>query len=54
MGYPWENRVPLHAQSCSLRLSMEQALPAGLRDGQGLSRAGRFSACELYGGTSCG
>lgn len=54
MGYPRENRVPLHAQSCSLRLSVEQALPAGLRDNQGLSRAGRSSACELHGGASHG
>lgn len=54
MGSPRENRAPLHAQSCSPELPMVQALPAGLRDSRGPSRAGRFSACELYGGASRG
>lgn len=54
MGSPRENRVPLRAQSLSPRLPMVQALPAGLRDSQGPSRAGRASACELDSGASRG
>lgn len=49
-GFPQGKQGPF---ACT-ELPMAQALPAGLRDSQELSRAGRSSACELYSGASCG